>query len=101
MSHHKRIIGIFWLLIGLGIAVISIVSLSNHPQISLQLLVAITGISSIYIIAGYSLLANFRWSAKLCLPFAVLTLFGFPVGTVFGAYYLWYFYKFERYALHP
>jgi hypothetical protein len=101
MNLHQRIIGIFWLLIGLGIAVISMYAVTKAPQVSVQLLISVTAISSIYIIAGYSLLAGFRWSAKLCLPFAVLTLFGFPIGTVFGAYYLWYFYKFERYAQRP
>lgn len=96
MSHHKRIIGISWLVIGLAISVLILLTLNNtQDRIPLRLILSVTSLCIVYILAGYTLLANFRWSHWLCLPFAILTLFNFPLGTVISTYYLWYYFKHE------
>ncbi|MBI5918157.1 MAG: hypothetical protein HY849_02110 [Nitrosomonadales bacterium] len=95
MNKHKLIIGCCWLAIGLAITVIAMLSTSKTPQNSSHLLLSVTAVSSAYVLAAYTLLAKFTWSRWICLPFAILTLPFFPIGSIFSAYYLWYFLKFE------
>jgi hypothetical protein len=41
------------------------------------------------VIAGFGLLARKPWARTLTLIIAVFNLFGFPIGTMLGAYQLW------------
>jgi len=96
MINHKRIIGISWMVIGLSISVLTLLMLSNAPdRLPLRLIFSVTSLCIVYILAGYSLLANLRRSHWLCLPFAILTLFNVPLGTIISTYYLWYYFKHE------
>jgi hypothetical protein len=90
---HKRIIGICWLVIG---ALIVSVVLLNFASLKLHIFVAGLAISAVYFAAGVALTANVQRLSWLYLTCAVLSLFTFPIGTVVGAYYLWYYFAIER-----
>ncbi|ADE13088.1 hypothetical protein [Sideroxydans lithotrophicus] len=49
-----------------------------------------------HLVAGFLLIANLHKSWRICLPAAVLSLLTFPVGTLIGIYYLWYYFKHEQ-----
>ncbi len=102
---HKRIIGIAWIVVGIAVFLIPVVSIAYvyfrgevvhgyqafYYVFSIRSLVAI-----LQIIAGYFLLKNRSWVHRLCLPIAIFTLLSFPFGTALGAYYLWYYFAVER-----
>jgi len=93
MNNHKRIIGICWVVF--GALIISLLMLNlNSGNLQLVVLGMVAGL--IYLVAGFSLLANFRRSTWICLPCSALSLFSFPVGTVIGLYYLWYYFRLEK-----
>jgi hypothetical protein len=92
MNIHKRIIGICWLVFG---ALIVSVVLLNFASISSKVFVLGMVVSLVYLAAGLALLANRRMT-PLYLACAVLSLFTFPIGTVVGVYYLWYYFAIER-----
>ncbi len=88
---HKRIIGILWIVV--GALIISVVALNTGKIPSPALGI---GISVLFLAAGFSLLAGLPRSSWICLPCSALSLFTFPVGTLIGIYYLWYYFKIER-----
>jgi hypothetical protein len=90
---HKRIIGICWLVIG---ALIVSVVLLNFAALTTLMFVAGLLISLVYFAAGVALAANVQRLTWLYLTCAALSLFTFPVGTVVGVYYLWYYFAIER-----
>lgn len=92
MNIHKRIIGICWLVFG---ALIVSVVLLNFASISTKVFALGMLVSLVYLAAGLALLANRRMS-PLYLACAALSLFTFPIGTVVGVYYLWYYFAIER-----
>ncbi|MFH0934544.1 MAG: hypothetical protein V1879_05005 [Pseudomonadota bacterium] len=93
---HKRIIGFLWLIFGaLLIAVVAM----NMAGLSPRAAVAGVLISLVFFGAGVALLANVRRMIPLYLICSVLCLFIFPIGTVVGAYYFWYYFTIEK--LHP
>jgi len=98
MSKHKRIIGYSWIVIGVVIAIVSLLSLNNASaqQLPMRVIVSVTALCSLYILAGYLLLSRIRRAYWLCIPFSLLTLPNFPIGTFLSGYYLWYFFKHER-----
>jgi NADH:ubiquinone oxidoreductase subunit K len=51
-------------------------------------------IAALFLAVGLTLLFNYRNSHWVCLPFSVMMLIYFPIGTALGGYYLWYFWKF-------
>lgn len=51
-------------------------------------------IAALYCAVGLTLLLDYRHSTWICLPFSVALLVYFPIGTVLGGYYLWYFWKY-------
>jgi hypothetical protein len=93
MHTHRRIIAISWLLF--GVLILSVLGMNpGSDKTNILVLGAIIGAT--FVGAGFTLLVNFPWSSRLCLPCAALSLFTFPVGTVIGFYYLWYHFKLER-----
>ena len=93
MNLHKQIIGICWLLLGALIIAFLVMKLDS-VQILLVILGMLAGL--IYLAAGFSLLANLRRSHWICLPCSALSLLSFPVGTLLGIYYLWYYFRIEQ-----
>lgn len=93
MHTHRRIIAISWLLF--GVLIISVIGMNLDSDKTLVLTFGGV-IGAIFAGAGFTLLSNFRWASQLCLPCAALSLFTFPIGTVIGLYYLWYYFKFDR-----
>lgn len=97
---HRILIG--WLNVGIAmlLAVLVVfvwkkafgIEAATHTQdiIKYSLLVA-----ALFCAAGLSLLLEYRRAAWICLPFSVALLIYFPIGTVLGGYYLWYFWKFD------
>ena len=90
---HKRIIGICWVVFGALILSLLVQHINDGKE---QTLLAGGLISLIYIASGFVLLANLPRSSWFCLPCSALSLFSFPVGTVIGIYYLWYYFMLER-----
>ena len=99
---HRRIIGYLWLIpgcVGMALASYSIVNaLVRDPEKALGFIPGIT-LSVLLVVAGYSLIKSLPWSRRLCLPISVLALTVFPIGTMLGGYYLWYFLDIERQSL--
>ena len=86
--------GLVTLLIAAGF--ISFGTFGSNPG-EMWLAGSIMGIVSIFlfmiglpaVIAGFGLLARKPWARVLTLVIAVFNLFGFPIGTMLGAYQLW------------
>ncbi|HCI13003.1 MAG: hypothetical protein A2063_04500 [Gallionellales bacterium GWA2_60_142] len=95
MKTHKRIIGICWIVFG---ALILSLLVLKSDQLQGGSIVAVVLVGLAFLAAGFSLVANIRRSSWICLPCSALSLFTFPIGTVIGAYYLWYYFKLERMA---
>jgi ABC-type transport system involved in cytochrome c biogenesis permease subunit len=51
-------------------------------------------VAVLFLAVGLTLLLNYRRAYWVCLPFSVMMLVYFPLGTALGGYYLWYFWKF-------
>lgn len=93
---HKRIIGFLWLIFG---AVFISMVVMNVAGLSTRAIIAGSMVSLVLFTAGVALLANVRRLIPLYLSCAVLCLFIFPIGTVVGIYYLWYYFTIEK--IHP
>jgi len=93
MKTHKRIIGICWIIFG---ALFITPLLLKFGEMAGMKAAGIAAVSLTFLVAGFMLVANLRRSSWICLPCSALSLFTFPVGTVIGAYYLWYYFKLER-----
>lgn len=101
MNRHKRIIGVAFLLFGLILswATGSILRANPISGLTTEQQLGILGalfFGLLFIVAGYSLLANLKWAPKVCFPISIFALFMFPVGTGIGGYYLWYHHKLSR-----
>jgi hypothetical protein len=96
MNLHKQIIGISW--ISFGALVLSLIVLSFNAGKPLMVALGVAE-GALFVGAGFALLANLRNSSWICLPCSALSLFSFPIGTVLGIYYLWYYFKVEKGAL--
>jgi len=98
MNKHRVILGWLFFSIALLISVAVIFTLKNYfgnagtarseHIVRIALIVA-----TLFAAAGLSLLIDFRYSTWICLPFSVLILFSFPVGTFMGGYYIWYYWR--------
>lgn len=93
MKTHKRIIGICWLILG---SLFITPLMLKFGELSGLKAAGITAVSLTFLAAGFSLVADLRNSSWICLPCSALSLFTFPIGTVIGAYYLWFHFKVER-----
>jgi hypothetical protein len=93
MKTHKRIIGVCWVILG---ALFITPLVLKFGELSGPAAAGIAAVSLTFLAAGFSLIANLRNSSWICLPCSALSLFTFPIGTVIGAYYLWYYFKLER-----
>ena len=51
-------------------------------------------VAVLFLAVGLTLILNYRHAAWICLPFSVVMLIYFPIGTALGGYYIWYFMKF-------
>ncbi len=95
MDKHRIILGWLFLAVAALVSVVIVFALNNHfgnaetPQIGLTIKAAMA-VAALFVGAGISLLVDFRYTAWICLPFSLLILFSFPVGTALGGYYLWY-----------
>ncbi len=93
MKTHKRIIGICWIIMGALFLTPLVLKFGDMSGIKAA---GIAAVSLTFLAAGFSLVANLRHSSWICLPCSALSLFTFPIGTVIGAYYLWFHFKVER-----
>ncbi len=90
---HKQIIGVCWIIFGALIFSLLVLKFDSVSR-----LIAISGmlVSLVYLAAGFTLMANLRKSSWICLPCSVLSLLNFPLGTLLGIYYLWYYFRIEQ-----
>lgn len=103
MDKHRKIIGNIYFGFGVILLVLLALTLKNSPEdIEQELenpLYRYILIGTLpFLAAGVSLLGNFRRAHWVCLPVSILFLFAFPVGTVIGGYYLWFFWKLSQSA---
>lgn len=94
---HRQIIGISWLVLGALIFSPLILKLGIDADTAV-----VSGVlmGLLFIAGGFVLLANLHRLSWVCHPCAALSLFTFPIGTVIGIYYLWFFFKSLQLA-HP
>lgn len=59
-----------------------------------QIIVYAIMVAALFLIVGLTLILNYRRSHWMCVPFSVVILIYFPIGTALGGYYLWYFWKY-------
>lgn len=59
-----------------------------------QIVVYAIAVAALFIAVGLTLILDYRRSYWVCLPFSVVILVYFPLGTALGGYYLWYYWKF-------
>ena len=103
-AKHRRTIGYSWVISGgIGIMLVSYsilkrLSSSLELEMILGLIPGVT-VSLLFLSGGFVLLRNLSWSYRLCLPISVVALMAFPIGSVLGGYYLWYYLKIERQLL--
>lgn len=93
MNTHKRIIGICWIVFG---ALFITPLVLKFSELSALKAAGIAAVSLTFLAAGFALVAGLRRSSWICLPCSALSLFTFPIGTVIGAYYLWFHFKVEQ-----
>jgi hypothetical protein len=93
MNIHRQIIGTSWIII--GALFISLLVLRLGSGKTLLTLAGLT-VGLVYFLAGFALVANLRNSYRIAIPCALLSIFTFPIGTPFGIYYLWYYFRVKR-----
>ena len=59
-----------------------------------QTILHAAAVGALFLVVGLTLILNYRYATWICLPFSVVMLIYFPIGTVLGGYYIWYFMKF-------
>lgn len=101
MKRHRIILG--WLFFGMAmlLAVALVFAMRGHfgdpASLFIHRIINLTALlATLFALAGLSLLLDWRRAHWLCLPFALLLLFSFPLGTALGGYYLWYFWQSRR-----
>ncbi len=62
--------------------------------IEAQVLIYAIAVAALFVAVGLTLILNYRRAHWICLPFSVVILVYFPLGTALGGYYIWYFWKF-------
>jgi hypothetical protein len=103
MDKHRKIIGNIYFGLGVILLVLIALTLKNSPEdIAHELekpMFLYFFIGTIpFLVAGVSLVGNFRWAHWVCLPISILFLFSFPIGTIVGGYYLWFYRKLSKSA---
>lgn len=96
---HRILLG--WLFVGIAmlLAVFLVftwkkafnIEAITHTQDVLRYTVVV---ALLFFSVGLALLLDYRYSAWVCLPFSLLLLIYFPIGTLLGGYYLWYFWRY-------
>jgi hypothetical protein len=99
LEKHRVIIGWLFAAVAMLLAVFLVFSWKRavavdavpHAQETIRhtLIVAV-----IFASAASALLIKYRYSAWICLPFSATLIFYFPIGTLLGGYYLWYFWRY-------
>lgn len=67
----------------------------ESPPGEAQIILYAIVVAALFAVLGLTLLLKFKRSYWACLPFSVMMLIYFPVGTALGGYYIWYFWKFH------
>lgn len=93
MNIHQRIIGVCWILF--GVLILSLLAV-NFGHTDTRIIVVGVLVGLIYAAAGFALLANLTHAQRIGLPCAALSILSFPIGTVIGFYYLWYYFRREK-----
>lgn len=93
MNIHRQIIGASWIIIGALFISLLVLRLGSGKTL---LTIAGLTVGLIYFSAGFALVANLRKAYRIALPCAVLSTLSFPIGTPFGIYYLWYYFRAKR-----
>lgn len=99
MNKHRIIIG--WLFVAMTMLLaVFLTFIWEHtfgpegtPQQQQMAYYAIV-VAALFLVVALTLILNYRHAAWICVPFSVAMLIYFPIGTVLGGYYLWYFWKF-------
>ncbi len=103
MDKHRKLIGNIYFGFGVILLVLLALTVKNSPRdIEQELespLYRFVLVGTLpFLAAGVSLLGNFRLAHWVCLPVSILFLFSFPIGTIVGGYYLWFYRKLSKSA---
>ena len=98
MNIHRLIIGIIFTIIGVifGIILMRIngrfatIEVETWQQAAFTLMAAI---AALQLVVGYCLIFGKTWFGKLSIFIAAFNLVIFPIGTLAGIYYFWFFLK--------
>ena len=99
MQKHRVIVGWLFIAVAMLIAVFATFTWKKafgdagllHDQRVIEYAIAV---ALLFTAVGLTLLFNYRHAAWICLPFSVVILVYFPIGTAVGGYYLWYYWRF-------
>jgi hypothetical protein len=101
MDKHRKILGNIYFGLGVILLVLLALTWKNSSEdieqtvgSSFYLSFSIATIP--FLAAGVALLGNFRRGHWVCLPISIFFLFSFPIGTIIGGYYLWFFQKLSK-----
>lgn len=99
MHKHRVIIGWLFAAIAMLITVFVVftwkktfgVDGTPHAQ---EVVAYALAVAVLFCVAASTLLLDYRHAAWICVPFSVVLLVYFPIGTALGGYYLWYFWRY-------
>lgn len=99
MHKHRVIIGWLFATVAMLITVFVVFTWKKafggdgtpHAQEVIEYALAV---AVLFCAVASTLLLDYRHSAWICLPFSVVLLIYFPIGTALGGYYLWYFWRY-------
>jgi len=66
----------------------------DAPPHEANIILYAIAVAALFFALGLTLILKYRRSHWMCLPFSVVILAYFPIGTALGGYYIWYFWKF-------
>ncbi len=97
--YHFMLAGLFLLgTVGVAIPALftGVIGVTNEPDALIaSVILAIIGallmtFTLLFLIVGYGLWTRRQWARIAAIVLAILTLFGFPIGTFIGALIIWY-----------
>ena len=85
MYHRSSNVNVITFLLGLGMIFITFAALAPDSTNSIEMRIFLFGLASLYAIAVVGLFKRTAWGRILGIMISILTLFGFPLGTLIGA----------------
>lgn len=100
---HKPIIGTIFFAIGMVFCLILFRIYDRFSDIEVEtwqqmIFTIMTAIAIMQLATAYCIIFSKPWPDRILIFIAAFNLVIFPIGTVAGIYYFWYYFKFELFA---